>query len=272
MYRADSHLHTCFSFDGNPLATVDAVCRAACEKGLDEITFTDHCDINGEVEGIYAPFSLEMAREEVLAARDAYRGKLIVNWGIELGQPHQYPDAARALINRGGFDFVLGSLHNLLGVPDFYFMRYAQMTDALLDQLFCRCLAESMEVIRFAGIHSLAHLTYPCRYYALDGRSFDPMRYDDQMAQLFGEMRGRGIALEVNSSTLRKGLDFTLPHEPILRLWRECGGELVTIGSDAHSADEVGAGFDAVCAMLVRCGFSSFVTFRGGAPVEHPLV
>lgn len=271
MYRADNHVHTCFSFDGAPGATPDAVCRAAIACGLQEITFTDHCDINGQVEGIYAHYAMEEARAAVLSAREIYRGRLQVNWGIELGQPHQYPDAARKMIADGGFDFVLGSLHNLTGVPDFSFMKYEIMTDEHLDQLFSRCLGEIMEVVKFPGIHALAHLTYPCRYYTLAGRSFDPMRYADCIAEIFGEMRQRGLALEINTSTLRKGLDFTLPNTPILALWRECGGEMVTFGSDAHTPADVGADFTAFAQMMEACGFSTYFTFRGGKPVEHPL-
>lgn len=271
MYCADNHVHTCFSFDGAPGATPDAVCRAAIDRGMQEITFTDHCDINGEVEGIYPHFTMEEARDAVFAAKETYRGRLRVNWGIELGQPHQYPDAARKMIADGGFDFVLGSLHNLTGVPDFFFLKYELMTDEHLDRLFSRCLDETMEVVKFSGIHALAHLTYPCRYYTLAGRSFDPMRYTDRIAEIFSVMREKSIALEINSSTLRKGLGFTLPYTPILALWRECGGEMVTFGSDAHAAEDVGADFAAFGEMMRTCGFSSYFTFRDGAPVEHTL-
>jgi len=63
----------------------------------------------------------------------------------------------------------------------------------------------------------------------------------------------------------------TLPHTPILALWRECGGEMVTFGSDAHTPADVGADFADFVHMMKSCGFSSYFTFRGGEPVEHPL-
>ena len=70
MFLCDYHTHTRFSFDGAPAATHDAMCRRALEVGLQSIAFTDHCDINGEVEGIYDPYDADtafalIAREEI---------------------------------------------------------------------------------------------------------------------------------------------------------------------------------------------------------------
>ena len=269
MYRCDSHIHTHFSFDGDPNASVRAICLTALAKGVREITITDHCDINGEVEGIYPHYEMERARDEVLAARAEFDGRLVVNWGVELGQPHQYPREAAALIAAGGFDFVLGSLHNLNGVPDFCFLRYEPMTDALLHQLFGRAVAEAVEVIRFPGIHTLAHLTYPLRYMARAGRQFDLTPHIPAIEALFSEMIDRGVDLEVNFSTLRSGLGFAMPDADILRLWAAAGGDRVTLGSDAHKPDDVAGGLDDALALLRRCGIDKTVTYRGGKPHVH---
>ncbi len=269
MYLCDSHLHTHLSFDGAPDATADAICRAAIHAGLAEITFTDHCDVNGELEGLYPALPLAQAREEVMSAREKYAGRLIVNWGIELGQPSEYPDAAAEILAAGGFDFVLGSLHNLPAVPDFYFMRFSDMPDALLDSLFARTLEAALDVVRFSGVHALAHLTYPCRYMARDGRSISLMQHRAALERLFAEMIARGVALEVNYSTLRANLGFTMPDEEILRLYHSVGGELITLGSDAHCPTDVAGGLDAAISLVRRCGFNSVVTYRGGKPYIH---
>lgn len=271
MHRADSHIHTHFSFDGASEASPMAVCRAALEAGLQEVTFTDHCDINGEVEQIYPHYDIEAAREAVLAAREAFAGRLTVNWGIELGQPHQYPAAAAELIDRYAFDFVLGSMHNLTGVPDFFFLRYELMSERHFDQLFVRSLEEIRQIVTFPGISALAHLTYPCRYYTLAGRQYDPLCHADLLSDIFGEMVARGIALEINTSNLRKGLDLMMPDARVLALYRASGGRLVTVGSDAHAAQDVGADLDAAFTMLRDCGFDAYYTYRAGKPTAHSL-
>ena len=271
MYRCDSHIHTHFSFDGDPGATVRAICRAALARGVKEITVTDHCDINGEVEGIYPHYEMEQARDEVLAARAEFAGQLIVNWGVELGQPHQYPREAAALIEAGNFDFVLGSMHNLTGVPDFFLLRYEDMSDVLLHQLFGRALNEAFEVIRFPGVHTLAHLTYPLRYMARAGRQFDLTPHIPVIKTLFAEMVDRGVDLEVNFSTLRNGLGFAMPDADVLQLWTAAGGDRVSLGSDAHKPDDVAGGMDDALALLRRCGIEKTVTYRGGQPHVHTL-
>ena len=272
MYRCDCHLHTRFSFDGAPDSTAEAICRAALDVGLNEITFTDHCDINGEVEHFYDRFDVAAAREAVMAARAQFSGRLVVNWGVELGQPHQYPAEAAALLAAGGFDFVLGSLHNLTAVPDYYYMRFDIMPDALIHQLFARHLEELLALVRFPGVNALAHLTYPMRYIAGDGRTFDAMQHKPAFERLFAEMVARDVALEVNYSPLRNGMPFTMPDEALVRLYRDCGGTRITLGSDAHKPADVAACLEEAVDMLQRCGFTSVVTYRGGQPYVHPLV
>ncbi|MBR6709089.1 MAG: histidinol-phosphatase HisJ family protein [Clostridia bacterium] len=271
MHRADSHVHTHFSFDGDAAASVDSVCLAALDAGMAEITFTDHCDINGEVEGIYPCYDIAAAHEAVMHAREQYADRLIINWGIELGQPNQYPAEAAEKIKRWNFDFVLGSMHNLTGVPDFFFLRYEPMTEAHFDRLFVRSLCEIREIVTFPGVNALAHLTYPCRYYAMAGRTYDPLIHADLIEPIFAEMIRRNVALEINTSNIRKGLDFTMPDARVLKLYRSCGGRLVTLGSDAHSAQDVGADLNTAFAMLRDCGFSEYHTYRGGVPVAHAL-
>ena len=70
MVLCDLHIHTKFSFDGSPDATPEALCRRALEAGLSHIAITDHCDVNGEVEGIYAPYSADEAWQAMAAAKD----------------------------------------------------------------------------------------------------------------------------------------------------------------------------------------------------------
>jgi histidinol-phosphatase (PHP family) len=68
--------------------------------------------------------------------------------------------------------------------------------------------------------------------------------------------------LELNSSPLRNGKDFSLPSPAILRRYRDLGGRYVTVGSDAHHADDVGAGFEHLANQIKSNGFEP-VIYRG---------
>ena len=72
-----------------------------------------------------------------------------------------------------------------------------------------------------------------------------------------------GKGLELNTSYRRYGLMDTTPSVEILKLYRELGGEIVTMGSDAHAAEYVGGFMDEARDVLRDCGFRYFTVFRG---------
>ena len=85
--------------------------------------------------------------------------------------------------------------------------------------------------------------------------------------EILRELICRGIALEVNSGGLKYGLGFPNPHPDVLKRYRELGGELVTVGSDAHRPEHVGYGFSQVREILLDCGFQYFAEFSRRKPV-----
>ena len=238
----DMHVHSKYSFDGarDGSGEPDALAEAAIARGLREIAVCDHCDIDDILDGIYPPYPRREIADSICAAKEKYAGRLKIDYGIELGQPHARPDEARALIRECGFDFVLGSLHNLRGYPDFAFLKYEEMTPEHIDLLVRRAISEQCEIARFEGINALAHITYIGRYLARSGVKFDFMQYEERWRELFHILIENGIALEVNTSGLRRG-DITMPGEELISLYFDCGGELLTLGSDAHTARDVGA-------------------------------
>lgn len=248
----DMHTHTKFSFDG--CETAEALCEAALARGLAGIAITDHCDIDGIRDGIYPPFDAAGQAEDVAAAAAKYAGRLRVIRGIELGQGHLEPERTSELMNKYGYEYVLGSLHNLRGVPDFYYMHCELMPTGLIDQLIGRSFDEALEMLECPYVQTLAHLTYPLRYMRLSGVEPDIKKYYPKIEKIYKKLISRGISLEINTSGLRNSLRRTLPEEELVKLYRECGGRLVTLGSDAHKAEDVGADFGAAEEMLRRLG------------------
>ena len=76
MALVDCHTHTRFSFDASPDVTHEKMCEAAIAMGLSAIAFTDHYDVNGDVEGIYDRFSADEAFSAALEAKEKYRDTL----------------------------------------------------------------------------------------------------------------------------------------------------------------------------------------------------
>ena len=264
MFLCDYHTHTRFSFDGAPAATHDAMCRRALEVGLSDIAFTDHCDINGEVEGIYTPYAADEAWAAMSAAKEKYKGKLHLSMGIELGNAHQYPAEAAAVLARHPYEFVIGSLHNLTNVPDFCMFRYDMMTDALLHRLFDRMLDETLQMVSFKGLHTLGHLTYMHRYITLAKKPFDFKPHYDKIIAVYERVLAHDMALELNVSTLWKGLGISMPTLELLKLYQDVGGHLITVGSDAHSPENVGKCIRKGYALLKTAGFHEVMVMEDG--------
>lgn len=245
-YTSDLHVHTSFSFDGERALSALDTANAAYEKGLSCVALTDHLDVNSEVEHLYAHIDLDKRRTECLAAKEQLKGKIKVLHGIELGQPTQYPVQARNYLDTYGFDFVLGSLHNVKNTPDFALIDYSQYNEEDLIRLWEVYLAELYELTLFDGIHSIAHLTYPLRYYKKQNFTVDLSKYTVSLCQILKSIVQRGMFLEVNSSGFRNGMDAPLPDEFVLSLYHRVGGRVITVGSDSHTPSDIGADFDAL--------------------------
>ena len=271
MLLFDSHTHTCFSPDADKKNTPFALCEEAVRRGLTGIAITDHCDVNGQVEGIYPVFERDKCYAEILNVKEHFRGKLRVSLGIELGQAPDYPEYSRNVLSQHKYDFVLGSIHNLSGVPDFCYFKYEKLSDALCRQLFSRTITAARGLCDFGGISSIAHLTYMHRYMLLAGKTMDFSEYRDQLVDLFTAMIDRGIALELNVSLIRKGIPLYMPTAEIFRLYRDVGGKLVTVGSDAHFACDVGANIADGYALLSSIGFDRVAFFENGTPELFPI-
>lgn len=270
---ADLHTHSRFSFDGAPEATLASLCETAIAKGLKVLAVTDHCDINGEIEGTYAVLDKNAVFDAVSKAKKNYADRLTVLFGVELGQAYQYPNEARALLDCYPYDIVLGSLHNLRGKQDFYYMDYSVLTDAQILDLFDQTLSEYMELLDFDGIHVLTHLTYMHRYVRRGGKDIDFTPFHEKLTALLEKLIRKGVALELNTSSFPLARGGVLsPTEEILTLYRSLGGRLISIGSDAHTPAAIAQHFDAAKQTLLNCGFTDLAVPTRNGLLTFPIL
>ena len=129
-------------------------------------------------------------------------------------------------------------------------------------------LDEALDLAKLGGFTVMGHLTLPLRYFnGMRGLnvSFDP--YEDQIRMILQTLieNGRGIELNCNRG------DMPLPDEKWLKIYRELGGELITLGTDAHSTQHVGCSIRERQTLLRECGFTRFCTFEKQKPVWHNL-
>lgn len=271
MILCDTHTHTRYSFDGAADSTPDSLCRRALEIGLTDLCITDHCDINGEVEDIYSHYEADAAWDEMTEAQEKYKGRLRLYRGIELGNATQYPAEAAAVLARHPYEYVIGSLHNLKDVPDFCMLRYEEMTPALINRLFDRALDETLEMITFPHLTTLGHLTYMHRYITLAQKPFDFKPFYDKITAIYRRLMASDMALELNVSTLWRGLGIGMPTLELLRLYADVGGRLVTVGSDAHAPVNLGRCIRQGYALLNAAGLHRVAVMRAGEWVTESI-
>ena len=264
-FASDCHNHSNCSPDGKDPAS--AMLARAKELGLYAWTLTDHCECQ-QFEGNYRE-RVQTAWEEMSALEAEgvrfYRG-------IELGQPMQALDAAQEALNGRDYDFVIGSLHNLQDKPDFYYMDAAAMDPEEIHGLLADYWAELLDMIAWGNFDSLGHLTYPLRYIQGEhGVHVDMGRHAGAVDEIFAALIKGGKALEVNTSGLRQKLGETMPGLDLLKRYRALGGELVTLGSDAHCTEDLGKGIDQGMELLKAAGFTQFAVYEKRRPVLLPL-
>jgi len=262
----DAHTHTDNSFDGHHSTMY--MCEHAEFIGLRAITFTDHVEIDFYKQNNFDKTAVQ-SYFEIAKARSAFRGKLLVCEGIELGQPMYDVQTADKVVGALHYDEVIGSVHNLRGKPDFMFLDYgAEDIHALMLEYFY----ELQIMVDWGNFDTLAHLTYPLRY--ICGEHGIEISLSEYSAQIDSILRGlvkKEKALEINTSGLRQKLGLTMPGEDIIKRFRELGGEYITIGSDAHYAVDIGAGIPEGMEMAERCGFKNVTLFQKREPIQIPI-
>ena len=264
MYIFDSHTHSKYSFDG--CMEIDEMCRIAVEREIKMLTITDHYDIDGILYGYYPPYYAEDAYNDIMTAKDKYSGKLDVVYGIELGQAHVMPAEATAFIKQHNFEFVIGSFHNMRDVPDFSFMRFDVMPIELCEHLWQRYLDEFHEMLDFDGLHTIAHLTYPIRYMMRAGKKIEYKKYYDSIISIYKKIIDKSLCLEINTSGLRQEMSVTMPDTDLIKLYHDCGGELITVGSDAHKPEHIGMNIADTYELIKDIGFKYITVYIGGKP------
>ena len=136
------------------------------------------------------------------------------------------------------------------GCDDFAFWDMKSISHEDFTEAWLLYLAELTRMCELGHADILAHITYPIRYYNQVGRTFDVAPYKDELATLLTTAIDHGMLLEVNTSGYRQGMGGPLPEASVISLYKDLGGRLISIGSDAHHPDDIGANFKETEALL----------------------
>ncbi|PTV93273.1 histidinol-phosphatase (PHP family) [Halanaerobium saccharolyticum] len=254
----DYHLHSHFSADSD--MTMDELCQAAVNKGLDEIAITDHHDIDYKDDTIEFLIDKKEYLAEIEKMQQKYRGQLKIKKGIEMGlQEHIFEECEQYLAD--DFDFVIGSFHTAEKADLYngdFFENYGQW------EAYLQYLKAVLNVVKDYDHYSvIGHLDIIRRYG--DFEQQPGLMEDEQAAELIREILKTVIAkdkgLEVNTSGYRIDGQNPLPDFEILKLYYQLGGKILTIGSDSHNTETIANKFNYTISKLKEIGFTELTTF-----------
>ena len=249
MIQADMHMHTWFSTDSE--ACPRDMADEAVRKGLKTICFTDHFDKDDLEWGEEGIFDVDAYFVEMQKLQEEYAGKLNIRIGIELGLRTYLKDYYEELTKKYPFDFVIGSVHN---VP--------YKKDAEGNILYTDPAAEKLFTDR----------TDKEAYRLMMETTLENVRTSDCFQTLGHLLIEKEKGLEVNSAGLKYGLPFAHPHPDVLKHYRELGGEIITIGADAHKPEHIAYDFAKAEEILKSCGFKYYTEFFEQKPVFKQLI
>ena len=262
MIISDFHNHTSFSADSD--ASPESMIEQAIELGLSYLCITDHMDLDMNIPDMDFTFDTAEYFPKLQKLKEQYQDRIALLTGIELGlQPHLTQDL-RALLKSGNFDFVIGSSH-LCDQMDPYYPEYWQgKTEYQATHRYFEYILETLGA--FDDIDVYGHIDYVVRYGPTQAENYSYAKYKEILDEILKTLISKNIGLELNTAGLKYGLGFAHPHTDVLKRYRELGGEIITIGSDAHKPEHLAYDFSKVPDILKEAGFDYYTIFKNRTP------
>jgi histidinol-phosphatase (PHP family) len=259
------HTHHSGDSEAAPLSMV----QAAMEKGLDGLCFTDHYDYDYQEDPALFLLDFEAYRGEIAALCAEFSDNFPIRWGIELGLQPQAVEENLRVTRTYPFDFVIGSSHVVHGFDPYYPRYYEGRSEEAAYREYFESILENLHTE--ADFDVYGHIDYVVRYGPNKNRFYSYEKYADVIDEILRTLIAHGKGIELNTAGFKYGLGHPNPTEEILARYRELGGEILTIGSDAHAPEHVAYAFDRVDGLLRQAGFRYYTVFEARKPVFLPL-
>jgi histidinol-phosphatase (PHP family) len=263
----DLHVHSTCSADGG--ASIADYARRAQELGLAEVGLCEHADFDLR-DPSYRYLDLARYNEEIAAAR-AIAPEVRLRQGVEITYQANLEAEIRAWLAGKSWDYVIASVHlvdyddgwAMVSEPsamEAYFGKHSQC------QVYVPYFEELLRAARSGLGDVLGHFDLVKRYGVAYYGRFEPATFAEEIRAVLRAAVEAGVGLEINASGLRQAPGEPYPGLEVLRWYRELGGEILTVGSDAHRVEHLAAGTDQALALARAAGFTVITTFEARAP------
>lgn len=258
----DCHVHTKISHDG--ISTIDEYINVAKEKGVDEITFTEHYHIYDGLKTKLNTLDVEYYKNQYLKHKDDK--KLKTNFGIEIGLQPDISKQIKNMLEKYKFDFIIGSSHITckkdMSIDKSFFEGITRR------EAYLKYFKEVLENIKLytEEFDVYGHLDYVVRYGGYDIKKIEYDEFKEVLDEILINLIKKEKGIEINTSGIRYGLGMPHPNIEILKRFNELGGRIITIGSDAHNIKDLASHFDVAYDLLESAGFDEIAVFHDRKP------
>ena len=271
MITSDYHVHSNFSSDSK--APMEDLIEQAISLGLKKLCITDHMDYDYPPQcNLPFVFEIEDYIQKLIELKEQYKTKIEILTGIELGlQPH-LKDRIATLTQNYSFDFIIGSSHVIDHLDPYYPDYWINKTaDEGIHEYFQSIIDNCKAIDDF---HVYGHMDYIIRYVpgqSKDRKEYNYLKYEEILDEALRTILSHNKGIEINTAGYKYGLGHPHPKIEVLKRYKELGGEIITIGSDAHIPDHLCYDFERAAELLSSLGYQYYTTFVQGKPVFEKL-
>lgn len=262
---SDCHLHSHHS--GDSKAPMEDMILRGIALGMHTICFTEHNDFGYPATPDRPEDFLLNADSylyELLNLREKYADQIKVLFGVELGlQPEVFRENA-VFARSHEYDFIIGSSHICMGKDPYYPDFFEGRSDEAAYREYFQ--SELDNIRKFSNFDVYGHLDYVVRYGASKDLDYSYDKYKDILDAILEELLEKEKGIELNTGGIKRGMKDFHPCADVLKRYRELGGEIITVGSDAHEPAHMGYAFPEAAEVLKECGFKYYTIFEKRTP------
>lgn len=259
---ADLHLHSSYSGDSD--TPMEDMILKGIDLGLSTMCFTEHNDFDfPEEPGEPADRFLlnpDPYLYDIIRYREKYADQIRILFGVELGLQPEVMRKNAILAKSYDFDFIIGSSHICHGRDPYYPAFYEGRSEEEAYREYFESILENIK--KFSNFDVYGHLDYVVRYGPNKDAEYTYAKYQDILDSILKLLIEKGKGIEINTGGIKSGLKELHPCTAVLKRYRELGGEIITIGSDAHTPEQITAHFDRAENVLKECGFKYYTIFE----------
>lgn len=263
---SDYHLHS--SFSGDSETPMKAMVEKGISMGLKNMCFTEHMDmdypyIKADEEGMFE-LNTDSYLYELIRYKEQYASVINLYFGVELGlQPHISKELAK-YVKEYDFDFIIASSHTCNGKDPYYPYFYEGRTEEEAYREYFASILDNLKV--FSNFDVYGHLDYVVRYGPNKDRDYTYDKYRDILDRILLYLIDHEKGIEINTGAIAYGLKELNPCTALIKRYKALGGEIITIGSDAHAPERICGGFDLAAEVLKDCGYKYYTIFAKRSP------